>query len=277
MEFIEVSILADLEYCEILMAELAEIGFDSFLETEDGLDAYCSQELYNEKELKIILENYANKTAISYTIKGVKKENWNEEWEKNFSPIEVDDKIYIRANFHEAAPSHFKHEIIITPKMSFGTGHHETTAQVLELQLDIDHQNKSVLDVGTGTGILAIMAEQLGASNVQAFDIDEWSVTNTIENAALNHCKNIEVRQGTIDDEEKRQYDIVIANINRNILLNEIPKYETFMKANSHLIVSGFYEHDVVDIQEIAESVGLKKVKQLSKNKWTAIVFKKGN
>jgi ribosomal protein L11 methyltransferase len=276
MEFIEVSITADSEFCEILMAELAEIGFDSFLETDEGLDAYCTESLFQDLELKNILENYANKTAISYTIKGLKKENWNEEWEKNFSPIEVGNDIYIRANFHSKAPETFKHEIVITPKMSFGTGHHDTTAQVLELQLDIDHKQKSVLDVGTGTGILAIMAEQLGAVDIQAFDIDEWSVTNTIENAELNNCKNIVVRQGTIDQEPKNEYDIVLANINRNILLNEIPKYNSFMKSNSYLLVSGFYEQDVVDIQELAESIGLKKQKQLCKNNWTAIVFKKG-
>jgi ribosomal protein L11 methyltransferase len=157
--------------------------------------------------------------------------------------------------------------------MSFGTGHHETTSQVLELQMDIDHKGKSVLDVGTGTGILAIFASKLGAEKIHAFDIDEWSVENTIENISLNNTPEITVNQGTIADQKIEQYDIVIANINRNILLDEIPQYVKFMKKGAYLLLSGFYEHDVPEIESKCNEQGLKKLKQISKNNWAAVVF----
>jgi ribosomal protein L11 methyltransferase len=158
--------------------------------------------------------------------------------------------------------------------MSFGTGHHETTSMVMEHQLTINHKNKKVLDVGTGTGILAVLASKLGASYISAFDIDEWSVENTIENVALNNAPNIAVRLGTIENEPQEKYEIVLANINRNILLQQIPAYATFMAAGASLVISGFYEADIADIQTVAESVGLKKVAQLSKNQWASVVFK---
>jgi ribosomal protein L11 methyltransferase len=157
--------------------------------------------------------------------------------------------------------------------MSFGTGHHETTSMVMENQLTISHKDKKVLDVGTGTGILAVLASKLGATHICAFDIDEWSVENTIENVALNNAPNIAVRLGTIENEPQEKYDIVLANINRNILLQQIPAYATFMAAGASLVISGFYETDIADIQAVAESVGLKKVAQLSKNQWASVVF----
>ncbi|MCL4138487.1 UNVERIFIED_CONTAM: hypothetical protein GTU68_011724 [Idotea baltica] len=159
--------------------------------------------------------------------------------------------------------------------MSFGTGHHETTSQIMELQLGINHKDKSVLDVGTGTGILAILAEKLGANDIKAFDIDEWSVENTVENIGLNACQNIEVALGTIADEPAKTYDIVIANINRNILLDEISAYSTFMKPGATLMLSGFYEKDIAEIEACCEPNGLKKVKQISKKDWAAVVFNK--
>lgn len=272
MNYLELTVQVDSDFAEILVAELAELGFDSFVDIEDGIQAYITDDLYKDQEVKWILEEYAVKTPLSYSIKAIAKENWNEEWEKNFSPITVTDQIYVRATFHEPDPS-FPLEIVITPKMSFGTGHHETTSQVMELQLAIDHQDKSVLDVGTGTGILAILAEKLGASRIAAFDIDEWSVENTLENTQLNQAQHIEVRLGTIADEPAEVYDIVLANINRNILLEEIPLYRRFMKDDATLVVSGFYENDMADIQEVAERSGLKKLTHLSKNNWAAVVF----
>lgn len=272
MNYLELTIQVDSDFAEILVAELAEIGFDSFVDIEDGLQAYITEEDFKDQALKWLMEEYAVKTSLSYSLKKIAKENWNEEWEKNFSPITVTDQIYVRATFHEPDPA-FPLEIVITPKMSFGTGHHETTSQVMELQLGINHQNKTVLDVGTGTGILAILAEKLGAVEISAFDIDEWSVENTLENVGLNDCKHITTRLGTIDDEPPKQYDIVLANINRNILLREIPLYVNFMKENATLIISGFYENDIADIQEVAEKSGLKKLTHLSKNNWAAVVF----
>lgn len=270
--YIELSLQIEPDFSEILMAELSELGFDSFVETDEGLEAYIKEELFNDLDIKRMLETYAERTPISYAFKKIEKQNWNEEWEKNFQAISIGNDIYVRADFHEAQPD-FKYEIIITPKMSFGTGHHETTSMVMEHQLTISHQDKKVLDVGTGTGILAVLASKLGATQISAFDIDEWSVENTIENVALNNANHIEVRLGSIENEPMEKYDIVLANINRNILLQQIPAYVTYMKAGASLIISGFYEADIADIQAVAESVGLKKVAQLSKNQWASVVF----
>lgn len=272
MDYIELTLQIDADFVEILMAELGELGFESFVETEDGLEAYVQEDIFDDMAVKKMLEDYAARTAISYQFKKIARQNWNEEWEKNFQPIQIGEQIYVRADFHEPKPG-FAYEIIITPKMSFGTGHHETTSMVMEHQLNIDHINKKVLDVGTGTGILAVLASKLGAAQISAFDIDEWSVENTIENVQLNGVSNVSVRQGTIEDEPKDTYDIVLANINRNILLSQIPAYVTFLKKGGDLIVSGFYEKDIADIQTVAESVGLKKIAQLSKNNWAAVVF----
>lgn len=274
MNYIELALQAEPDFVEILMAELGELGFESFVETEDGLEAYIQEEIFDDLAIKNLLEGYAAQTPITYSFKKIERQNWNAEWESNFPPITVADKILVRATFHESQPD-FEHEIIITPKMSFGTGHHETTSQMLELQLDIQHEGKKVLDVGTGTGILAIFASKLGATDVKAFDIDEWSVENTIENVELNDTKNVSVRLGTIDNEPHDTYDIVLANINRNILIREIPIYATFMASQASLLVSGFYEHDIADIEAVATQAGLKKQKQISKNNWAAVVFSK--
>lgn len=271
--YIELSLQIDPDFAEIMMAELAELGFESFVETDEGLEAYIQEAIFDDLTTKNMLEGYAERTAISYSFRQIAKQNWNEEWEKNFQPISIGNDIYVRADFHEVQPSYL-YEIIITPKMSFGTGHHETTSMVMEHQLTIPHQDKKVLDVGTGTGILAVLASKLGASHISAFDIDEWSVENTIENVALNNAPNISVRLGTIEDEPQEKYEIVLANINRNILLQQIPAYATFMTEGASLVISGFYEADIADIQAVAESVGLKKVAQLSKNQWASVVFK---
>lgn len=274
MNYIELTVTTEDDFVEIIIAELAELGFDSFVETDDGVQAYVPEPDFQDAVVKQLLESYADKTSISYSIKGIAQQNWNAEWEKHFDPIEVSDKVYVRADFHQPNPD-FEYEIIITPKMSFGTGHHETTSMVMELQLGIDHQDKTVLDVGTGTGILSILAAKLGATDIKAFDIDEWSVENTEENQGLNNIPNMSVRLGTIQDEPLAVYDIVLANINRNILLDEIPIYATFMKSGGYLIVSGFYEHDKADIQAVASKHNLEKTDSRNKNQWAAVVYKK--
>jgi ribosomal protein L11 methyltransferase len=274
MNYFEANIEVNAQFSEILIAELAEIGFDSFLENENGLLAYVTEDLFEEITFKQLMEQYSAKTSLFYSLKKIAQQNWNAEWENSFDSIEVDNKILIRASFHQSKPG-FEHEIIITPKMSFGTGHHETTAQILALQLEIDHKEKSILDVGTGTGILAIFAEKLGATYIKAFDIDEWSVENTIENIVLNKCKNIQVSKGTIIDEPLKEYDIVIANINRNILLDEISSYSKFLKKGGILMLSGFYEKDINEIENCCNLNALKKVKQISKKEWAAVVFSK--
>jgi ribosomal protein L11 methyltransferase len=274
MNYLEATIEVNADFAEILIAELAEIGFDTFLENDNGVQAYITEELYDDQSFKQIMEEYSSKTSLFYSLKGIEKQNWNAEWEKSFDPIEVAGQIRVRATFHEVKEE-VPYEIIITPKMSFGTGHHETTSQVMQLQLEVNHQNKKVLDVGTGTGILAILAEKLGASSVRAFDIDEWSVENTLENIELNGCHHISVGQSTIKDETLDEYDIVIANINRNILLDELSTYSTFLKTGGILMLSGFYEKDSPDIEAECNKYGLKKVKLISKKDWAAVVYTK--
>ena len=273
MHFFELAIEVNPDFSEILMAELAELGFDSFTEEPTGLNAYVEDVQFQEAATKQLLEQYAAKTPLLYTINGIERKNWNAEWEANFEPIVIAKNIYVRADFHPEGVG-FDHEIIITPKMSFGTGHHETTSMVLEHQLSINHQQKTVLDIGCGTGILAILAAQLGAKKVDAFDIDEWSVENSRENFELNNV-SISVRQGIIQDQPTAKYDILLANINRNILIDQIPLYVDFMAEESVIVVSGFYEKDIADIENVATANGLQKTATLTKNNWASVVFER--
>jgi ribosomal protein L11 methyltransferase len=276
MNYIELQLFVNPEFSDIFMAELGEIGYETFTEEEDGLNAYITEDLFSETALDEIMERYLPMTPIRYSYKTLEKKNWNEEWEKNYEPIiAANGRVRVRASFHEA-DTNVEYDLLINPKMSFGTGHHETTSMVLGLQMDVNHAGKKVLDVGCGTGILAILASKLGASEVGGFDIEEWAAENSKENCQLNDCQNITIRQGTIEDEPAEQYDIVLANINRNILMRDIPKYIEFMKpAPSQLIVSGFYEHDIEDIENVAKGVGLVKTKSDSKNNWAAVVFER--
>jgi ribosomal protein L11 methyltransferase len=274
MNYIEIRLWIEPLWAEIIMAEMGEINYESFTEEPDGINAYIVEDLFSEEELQEIIAKYADMTEIRYERKIIEKQNWNEVWEQNYEPIEVAGRCRVRASFHEPKPE-FEYEIEITPKMSFGTGHHETTSMVLEIQLDLDQANKHVLDVGCGTGILAIMAEKRGATQISAFDIEEWAAENSRENAEINQCKYLAVRQGTIEDEPTAKYDIVLANINRNILLRDIPKYVEFMADKCTLVVSGFYENDIEDIEEVANENGLTKTSVKTKNNWAAVVFER--
>ena len=207
---------------EILMAELIEIGFDSFTEEHEGILAYIQKNLFDEKQLQEINLFSNEAVKISYTYKEMPNINWNEEWEKNFEPINVENQVSIRAEFH--ANQNLPHEIIIQPKMSFGTGHHATTYLMIQQMLDMDFENKTVLDMGCGTSVLAIFAKQKGAGKTVAIDIDEWSVENSKENAARNNVE-LEISQGTADNLAAENFDIILANINRNILISDIPTY----------------------------------------------------
>jgi ribosomal protein L11 methyltransferase len=273
MDYLEFKISCREEFREILIAELSEIGFDSFLETEEGIDVYAPSDSFDRESFEGVLSQYQDAASISVKEGKVAKVNWNEEWEKNYDPIAVGDLVYVRASFHPSQAG-FQHEIVINPKMSFGTGHHATTYQMLKLQGEVDHQGKRVLDVGSGTGILAIMAHLLGAKEVQAFDIDDWCVDNGNENFALNGM-DIQMGLGTIRDvNPSGLFDIVLANINKNVLLDEIPIYAGLLKPDGFLFLSGFYTPDVDDLMEIASPLGLKLEKQSERNQWAALVLR---
>lgn len=256
---------------DILIAELSELGFDSFVETEDGLLAYVKKELWNPRAL-LNLQILANKNFnIDYKVSEIEQENWNEQWEKNFEPIIVDNQCVVRAPFHDKPDVAF--DIVITPKMSFGTGHHETTHMMLQLVLVLDFKNKSVLDMGCGTGVLAILAAMKGARSVDAIDIDNWSYLNAMENVSANKCEQIKVFEGDINLLSNQSYDIILANINRNILLSDISIYARHLKKGGVLLLSGFYKEDIPQISKECTANGLSFQENLEKNNWVAAKY----
>lgn len=259
---------------EILIAELGEKAFESFEETAIGVSAYVQQDLWTEDILEDIFILQSDQFTITYRKEEIEQVNWNEEWEKNFDPIDVDGVCYIRAPFHEKTQA--KYDIVIEPKMSFGTGHHETTYMMVRQILTNDMQDKVVLDMGCGTAILAILASMRGAKQVDAIDIDNWCYLNSIENAERNACTNVEVFEGDASILTKEpKYDVVLANINRNILLNDMDHYIKTMKENGEIYFSGFYTEDVSSIKKAAEEKGLTFENQLEKNNWVSLKFKK--
>ena len=258
---------------EILIAELGEKAFESFIETETGVSAFVQKDLWDEKILEDIqiLENPEFK--IDYTFEEIEQVNWNEEWEKNFEPIDVDGKCHVRAPFHEKTNAEY--DIVIEPKMSFGTGHHETTHMMIQHLLETDLVGKKTLDMGCGTAILAILAEMKGAQPIDAIDIDNWCYLNSIENAERNNCKHISVYEGDASLLVGKKYDIIIANINRNILLNDMQQYLDCLNENGILFLSGFYTEDIPVISESCTSKGLTYLKQFERNNWVALKFVK--
>ena len=256
---------------EILIAELGEKAFESFIETETGISAYVQKDLWSETILEDIqiLDNPEFK--INYTFEEIEQVNWNEEWEKNFEAIEVDGKCHVRAPFHEKTSAEY--DIVIEPKMSFGTGHHETTHMMIQHILETDFTNKKTLDMGCGTAILAILAEMKGAQPIDAIDIDNWCYLNSIENAERNNCKHISVYEGEASLLKEKKYDVIIANINRNILLNDMQQYVDCLNKNGILFLSGFYTEDIPAISESCTSKGLTYVKQFERNNWVALKF----
>ncbi|RYF67859.1 MAG: 50S ribosomal protein L11 methyltransferase [Cytophagaceae bacterium] len=273
MNYIELQLTLSPDFADILTAELAELGFESFTETDEGLNAYIPEDDFEADEVAELVARYQAQTAIAYTVTSLEKKNWNAEWEQNYQPIEVvtetasgPKSVRVRASFHEPDNA-FTYDLLINPKMSFGTGHHETTHMMMQHQLGLDHAGKTVLDVGSGTGILAILAVKLGATDALAFDIEEWAVENAIENAALNHCSQVRVFGGTIEGvPADERFDIVLANINRNVLLAEIPAYVSHLQEGGQLLVSGFYEHDAPDIIQKAVESGLSIGTQLTRS-----------
>jgi ribosomal protein L11 methyltransferase len=277
MFYTRLQVICDPDFSEILMAEIAEAGFDTFMETEQGFEAYTEGESFDLALLEEIKEKYKSVSPLLFYQDKVQKQNWNEEWEKNVEPIFVDDRCLVRAGFHQIEKK-YPYEIIITPKMSFGTGHHQTTYLMLKNQMDLDHRDKLVMDAGSGTAILSIMAGKLGAKHIEAFDIDEWSVTNGNENALVNGCTNINIRQGKIADLTfSGKFDIVLANINRNILLEEFKAYSSELKPQGHLLISGFYEKDIDDLKAEAQKFGLAEIARDNKETWACLLLRKNN
>ena len=257
---------------DILMAELIEIGFDSFTEEIHGILGYVQSDLFKEEDLKSLPLFQNENVKIEYSYKEMPNINWNEEWEKNFSPINIDDKVLIRAEFHDSVEG--MHEIVIQPKMSFGTGHHPTTHLMVQQMMDIDFAGKKVLDMGCGTSVLAIYAKQLGAGDTKAIDIDEWSVENSKENAVRNSVK-LDIEQGTADNLGKDKYDVILANINRNILISDIPSYVSVLNDGGKLLLSGLCFFDVDDILEVCKENNLELTKKLQREEWVSLLLQK--
>lgn len=258
---------------EILIAQLGEVNFESFVETETGVKAYVQKEELVEENVKTIQILNSDEFEIEYVVTEIAQVNWNSEWEKNFKPIEVNGDCALRAPFHK--PFNVKYEIVIEPKMSFGTGHHETTFMMLQFILENNFEGKSVIDMGCGTAVLAILAEMKGASELDAVDVDEWCFENSIENVERNDCHKISVFQGDASFLGMRKYDVFIANINRNILLQDMEVYSNSIEKGGSLYLSGFYTEDLPLITETCNKYGLAFVENKERNNWVAAKFLK--
>lgn len=260
---------------DILVAELSEIGFESFVETENGLEAYIQSSQFKLEAVKNLRIINNSEFTVAYSTKIIEDQNWNETWEKSFNPINVENRCYIRANFHKKIAD-IEFDIIIDPKMSFGTGHHETTYLMIKRLLELDVINKKVLDMGCGTGVLAILAKMKNAKYIEAIDIDEWAYNNTIENIRNNNCKEIAVKQGGAELLKDANFDVILANINRNILLKDMSKYAKSLSTNGDLLLSGFFNVDRNLLLEEATKLGLEIAYSEEKKDWQLLhVIKK--
>ena len=256
---------------EILVAELGELPFESFIESDFGVVAYIQKQFWTENILEDLHILNSPEFVVSYTIEEIEQVNWNEEWEKNFEAIEVDGICHVRAPFHPKTDA--KYDIVIEPKMSFGTGHHETTHMMIQHLLETDVAGKKTLDMGCGTAILAILAEMKGAQPIDAIDIDNWCYLNSIENVERNNCSQITVYEGEAALLKDKQYDVIIANINRNILLNDMQSYVDCLNKNGILLLSGFYNEDIPFIDASCTEKGLTYVKKFERNNWVSLKY----
>ena len=259
-----------LELSDMLIAMLSDAGYNGFEENEGELLAYIGEEALNEPELEAI----ATSLDVAFEKEVLVHQNWNALWESNFQPVVVDGICAIRAHFHDITVT-TPHEIVITPKMSFGTGHHATTQQMMMVMNEMDLKGKSVLDFGTGTGVLAIFAEMLGAASIFAIDNDEWSVENAIENTGRNNCTRITVQQGSLEDVPGEKFDIILANINRHILLQYMEALRHKIEDNGQILMSGLLAEDKDIIVTAASKAGLQLVKNGELNNWIVLLFEK--
>lgn len=259
---------------DILIAELSEIEFESFVESETGFYAYIKEDSYSEINVKKLFLNYSHILKISYISKIIEKQNWAKEWESNYQAIDVDGKCSIRAPFHEKKKN-IDYDIIIEPKMSFGTGHHNTTQLMIKKLLKLNLNNKSLLDIGCGTGVLAILASMLGANPITAIDIDDWCYENSIENLQKNNIKNVAVYKGDSKILNGKSFNTILANINKNVLLSDMKVYNNSLEQNGNLVLSGFFETDIIEINKSAADLGLKMEEKLIIDEWAMLHFKK--
>jgi ribosomal protein L11 methyltransferase len=258
---------------DILIGQLADVGFDSFVDEQGGFDAFIIATELNDQALADLVSEQG--FSCGYTVEDVAPQNWNEEWEKNFSPLIISDECYVRATFHEAQPQ-YQYEIVIDPKMSFGTGHHQTTTMMMQYILTEDFEGKEVLDMGAGTAILGILAAKKGAKSVVAIDYDEICYESAIENAKLNNIENLVSLHGSKEVIPQQSFDVILANINRNILLDQIERYSSALVTGGAIFYSGFYETPDLDIIKAEnEKYGLSYVNHKKINDWVAAKFVK--
>lgn len=276
MDFIELRVTAPEDLSEILIAELGQLSFDTFEENEQGFCAYTTEDAFDKDATQEIIDKYQHWPAGMPTAESrvITRQNWNTEWEKNFEPLVIGEQVSVRAPFHAARPD-LAYDIVIMPRMSFGTGHHNTTALMIENQLTVDHQGKRVLDMGCGTGILAIMAVHLGAEYVLAVDVEPWTAENAADNALENHVQDkVEARLGDITAlEGEEPFDLILANINRNVLLDDMAAYYRYLQPGGPIIFSGFYEEDLHLIREAAEREGFRYESHRLRNHWVSAIF----
>ncbi len=274
-QYLEVALeISNPQLSEVLIAELSEMGYDSFEDKGKLINAYIEEKLYEEADLKLLLNKYKDTFQCTYSIGRMEDKNWNEEWESNFKAVQVDDFCLIRASFHQANPS-IKHEIVIEPKMAFGTGHHESTYLMIQMMKDISFENKSVLDFGCGTGVLAIMANKLGATNIIAIDNNPWAFESTKENIRVNNASIIGAYLNDENFLKNKQYDIVLANLCRNVLLETIHIIALSLKEQSVLLTSGILAKDESLIEKVAKENRLLVDKKEYKGDWVSIQFSK--
>lgn len=259
---------------DILTAQLAEIGFESFAESDTGLLAYIPSGSFDFEAVKQLPVVSQGLFDISFEYAEIEEENWNKLWESNYDPVLIDKLCYVRAPFHEPR-NDVQHEIVVQPKMSFGTAHHETTELTIRLMFEVDFLGKEVLDMGTGTGILAILASKMGAESITAIDVDNWAYDNAPDNFRYNNVKNVDLIEGDASAIPDKLFDIVIANINRNVVLEDIPAYHKHLKSGGTLLLSGFYGHDVEKITEVAEKHDLHLQSSNQKNDWVGLIMLK--
>ena len=260
---------------DLLINALSEIGFDTFEETDFGFKAYIPTSHYNKIKLELRLIVFKEMFDFSYTEIDIPYKNWNDEWESNFEPIVVTDQCYVRATFHPARPD-FKYEVVVDPKMAFGTGHHQTTSMMMQWMLSEKLNDKAVLDMGCGTGILAILAAKMDASEITAIDYDPLCFESAMENKKLNNTNQVLVLCGSKEVIPEKKFDIILANINRNILLDQLDRYAEVLKTKGLLFLSGFYEEtDLAMITGKAQSIKLKYLGHKTEKNWVAAKFSK--